>query len=52
MAMQHHAKKHCNLHQITLQFASFRCVFCLKSQLIMNGVACKRNKNETVEVLK
>lgn len=30
MAMQHHAKKHCNLHQITSQFASFRCVFCLK----------------------
>ena len=41
-----------NLPHFVVYSASSYCLICLKSQLIMNGVACKRNKNETVEVLK
>ena len=42
----------CNLPHFVVYSASSYCLICLKSQLIMNGIACKRNENETVEVLK
>ena len=42
----------CNLPHFVVYSDSSCCLICLKSQLIMNGVACKRNKSETVEVQK
>ena len=42
----------CNLPHFVVYSDSSYCLICLKLQLIMNGVACKRNKNETVEVQK
>ena len=41
-----------NLPHFVVYSDSSYCLICLKSQFIMNGVACKRNENETVEVLK